>query len=1586
MAVKNVVFEVSADTSKAQQELSKLLEQLNKIKESSKIGISSTATGLDAQIQALSQKLDAIAAKNIARSNNETKTVTANKTKQVQSDIQVIAAEEKANEKRIAETNKFWEELGKVQTQNQESLNKDFNTRIQEQVKSVQKAETQKSKDIKAAFDERDKAQQTSNKETEKATNAEIKSFEQSQKEINDAREQGRKDARKDIAQKQKEQEQTNQKQLKQEKDLANELRNFTQQEQKDVDKLRDGERKKAEKNAQLAEKTKKTEEFKASPYGQLIQQAQVASEKVKQLGAQLFLLEQTGKKNTAEYNALSKEFKKASQEATKLNQATGALKISSTLGGSKQALTGIAGAVNFISQSAANSSTNFVRLRNIIARTGVALGAVSIGASILSFGRAAIKAATDYEVLSVSFGTLIGNATLAQQKIKELRVFAAETPFTVDDVFQASRTLLGYGVTVGELIPTIKTLGDVAGGVGVPLERIALVFGQVRAAGRLYGQDLLQLVTAGFNPLSEISRTTGESFDSLKDKMRKGLITFDDVQNAFITATSEGGKFFGLTNALANTTTGQLARLNEEWTELLRQVGEGLLPTFNSLVNFGRALLEFFKDLPKTIKDNAIVFTLLTTATTALTAAYFANSLNVVKNTGVTVFNTAAKVANRVATALQAGATVIATRGVSGLTIAQAGLTTATRLGTSAVNAFKAAWVTNPLGLIATVLATAAAGFYAFSDAVDTSTDNFIDADEAFAEFEVTAKKATDEQIAAVEKTFAVIKDTTKSLNERQKAADKVNKEYETGLKLVGDEKKDVNAINTAWLNVKDAIKAANDEIVSGEIIKKLKSQIADVQIELLNLSRKEGVQIPLTLLTSDKEIKSGYEETQAIIDGQIDSLEGKQRNIFGIIAEGASLGGVPGAIIATGNAVKYLGDEKNINGVEKLNVQLGKLRDSQKTLGAFVELLKGDGLGGTGTGGGDDAAAAEKERLRRLKEYQDQLASLLDRIRKNNEDIRKSAIEFQFVDAADFEEEVAKLQLLDKINEERVNREIDKEIEAVRRRDLTEQQKNVLIAQLEIIRGQEQQQRAFDLQDRIYEIERDGTLARRKLALELNDLYNDIASDRLKKELDSLNELRDGFEDFYNDIFEDNPFAKGRFIKAPLFGDFGFQFEDVEADIEGLKRGLQQITQFSPGDLFDDTAQGARLELIDEFNKKYGTTIKLTEDELGLQQELSKAYSDIQKKQEALAASQKKVGIFRFAKQVIEQGANDPFKLGLEDSRREYFTKLDEDFKTTEKGLIDARNAAATEFRTLYEGNLIEKADADAQLLILDTKLQEDIKKAEEETDQAKKDRLKEDIKANEDRVQQLKDIIQEERDARLQALEDIKDAFLDFQKVFIDGQIQQTEAAISAQEKRVQAAQEIADRGNVVLLKAEQERLDKLNRQRASFVRQQQNLAAVEIAVNSAVAVAKAAGQPGSPFTIFAILAAMAVGFAQARAQAQSAATFAKGGYTGDGHQFQEAGTVHKGEFVMNAQKTRQYRPLLEAIHAGRNPKALQSVQDRMLIVNSQSTDERLERIERAIIGQKGMQLSIDENGINGIVSRITYKQQRINNRAR
>lgn len=1257
---------------------------------------------------------------------------------------------------------------------------------------------------------------------------------------------------------------------------------------------------------------------------------------------------------------------------------------------------------VNAVSQAVANSSTNFVRLRNVIARTGLALSGVAIGAAITSLGRAAINAAKDYEVLRVAFTTFIGNAALAEIKIKQLRQFAAETPFTVDEVFKASRTLLGYGVAANELIPIIKRLGDVAGGTGAPLERIALVFGQVRAAGRLYGQDLLQLINAGFNPLQEISRTTGKSFGQLKDEMRKGLVTFDQVNDAFITATSEGGKFFNLTNALANTTQGRLARLSESWTELLRVLGEGLLPTFNAVVVSATNVIAGLKELPEVVEKNRVSILLLTAATALFVGMRTkANQANILAAVTTAADNVVERVSNalyRTKNALLAGTTKLTV----GMTVAQRAQTVVTNGATIAQNAFNAAVRANPLGLILTILAAATAAWYAYGDAVGEAAEDWLDLNEVTAKADAEAAKNRDERLRKIKVEIDAIKATASGTKERQTLLAAFNKENKLSIEDTKDQTLFVNRLDAAYGSLAVSIEQA-------EKAKALTAGRADVEAEaakqvegLLKAARDIGIEIPVNLITGTAAAEEQFASAKAFLLKEqqklqddityINSLSNEERfeKEKELLAKGFKLRRLQytdeeGTVVQetiSADTKAYNEQAKVIENsllpkLEQLNATQLVVGGINKELSDLPEVLPFD------PAAADAAADAEKKRLQQYLDYLNEYYSLLDRIRKNNEDFRKQSIEFQFIDAANFEEEVAKLKLIDKINEETINRQIDREIDSVRLKDLTEQQKNDLIKQLQTIRGQEQQARAFSLQERIYEIERDGVAERRKIYFELQELEREYYRDSLRFQLEKLDQFSQQASELIREALTppDTTFD-GLTVDFPIIArPQNFDFEDIiQPPIEAIQELRDQITAFRDDQTLFDSTQVAfaevRIALIDEFNAKYGTTIGYVENELELQDELSKSYDKQVKALQSLNQEQKQLNIYQFARKVTKGDITlIPFLEERKNETKDYLETLATIYESDKKSIEDQRDFDIAQIGVSESEKVKIKGEAADKLKRLDDQFSKD-----------KKDRLNADSDFEKNLLAQLRDYYIQDKEARIKAIEEIKDAFLDFQKVYIDGQIQQTEAAISAQEKRVQAAKEIADKGNVVLLKAEQERLDKLNRQRANFVRQQQNLAAIEIAVNSAVAIAKAAGQPGAPLTIFAILAAMAVGFAQARAQAQSAATFAKGGYTGDGHQFQEAGTVHKGEFVVNAQRTRQYRPLLEAIHAGRNPKALQSVQDRMLVINSKSTDERLERIEKAIMGQKGLQLSIDENGINGIVSRINYKNQRINNRAR
>ena len=99
--------------------------------------------------------------------------------------------------------------------------------------------------------------------------------------------------------------------------------------------------------------------------------------------------------------------------------------------------------------------------------------------------------------------------------------------------------------------------------------------------------------------------------------------------------------------------------------------------------------------------------------------------------------------------------------------------------------------------------------------------------------------------------------------------------------------------------------------------------------------------------------------------------------------------------------------------------------------------------------------------------------------------------------------------------------------------------------------------------------------------------------------------------------------------------------------------------------------------------------------------------------------------------------------------------------------------------------------------------------------------------------------------------------------------------------------------------------------------------------------------------------------------------------------DGAKHDVAGVVHKGEYVFSKEKTSKHRKLFDALHTGRdiNPDLLNQ---KMILVENTSMNGRLEKIEKAITKQSRMNLSIDEKGIHGIVSNLSYKSSRLKNR--
>ena len=255
---------------------------------------------------------------------------------------------------------------------------------------------------------------------------------------------------------------------------------------------------------------------------------------------------------------------------------------------------------LNDVSKSAKNAgdsgAKSFLNFKNVMG----AISFAAIGATVLSLGRKIFDLGVKQEQLNIAFNTFLGSAEKGKKLLQELTKFSIVTPFSPDQVNNAAKSLLAFGIEGEKIIPTLKILGDVSSGTGKDLSEMAIIFGQIRSTGRLMGQDLLQLINAGFNPLQIISEKSGKSVAKLKEEMEKGLISFEMVEQAFIDATSAGGLFFNLMEKQSQTIGGIMSAIEgniEEGFKNIFTAGSGPLKEFVDTLNtLSLAFLEFTK------------------------------------------------------------------------------------------------------------------------------------------------------------------------------------------------------------------------------------------------------------------------------------------------------------------------------------------------------------------------------------------------------------------------------------------------------------------------------------------------------------------------------------------------------------------------------------------------------------------------------------------------------------------------------------------------------------------------------------------------------------------------------------------------------------------------------------------------------------------------------------------------------------------------------------------------------------------------------------------------------------------------------
>ncbi len=233
-----------------------------------------------------------------------------------------------------------------------------------------------------------------------------------------------------------------------------------------------------------------------------------------------------------------------------------------------------------------------------------------------------------EFESMETSLKVLLGGSEERLNNIMgQIKEYALASPLNTKDMVGAVQMMTSFGIEAEKSIDYLKAIGDVSMGDAGKFNSLALAFSQMSSAGKLMGQDLMQMVNAGFNPLEEISRKTGKSIGELKNEMSSGAISSKMVQDAFISATSAGGKFFGMADEGSKTLNGQISMLQESFDNMFNEIGSKGEGIIMDAVQAGTYLVENYETIGKVLEGLLIAYGTYRTAiilNTALEQAQF--------------------------------------------------------------------------------------------------------------------------------------------------------------------------------------------------------------------------------------------------------------------------------------------------------------------------------------------------------------------------------------------------------------------------------------------------------------------------------------------------------------------------------------------------------------------------------------------------------------------------------------------------------------------------------------------------------------------------------------------------------------------------------------------------------------------------------------------------------------------------------------------------------------------------------------------------------------------------------------------------
>ena len=237
------------------------------------------------------------------------------------------------------------------------------------------------------------------------------------------------------------------------------------------------------------------------------------------------------------------------------------------------------------------------------------AAAATTVGVAAL--GKNTISTGLAYNAMqqnaNAALKTMLGSQKAVNEQMEKLGKLAQNSPFSKATFISAQQQLIAFGVEVEKVIPLLDAMQNAvaaSGGGSQQLADLAFVVAQIKAAGKITGQDLIQLGQRGINAAEIIGKAFGKSSAEVKAMISKNQIDADQAIDALTKGMME--KFGGATDAIKQQWSGAADRIKAANRDIGADIGKMFIDPAGGgrAVEWGNKLADVLRTFQKRLRE----------------------------------------------------------------------------------------------------------------------------------------------------------------------------------------------------------------------------------------------------------------------------------------------------------------------------------------------------------------------------------------------------------------------------------------------------------------------------------------------------------------------------------------------------------------------------------------------------------------------------------------------------------------------------------------------------------------------------------------------------------------------------------------------------------------------------------------------------------------------------------------------------------------------------------------------------------------------------------------------------------------------